>query len=424
MPINTKQNKKEHDQLADKLTTSIQDAISKGLDTTDLDALANRAREMYDEGATRSDWMQLADVIGRSLARLGMAQAGARAGVDTSGVQLEAPINFATGKQEAGRRLDTELEQVGQAKRTRLEGAKLQADAIREGIKAKMELPKIAYTKGLEEEVNAEKEKIRKASTPLRRDYRYMTKSGGQVWTDSEGNSYGVGRRLLSEGEAIPASKEAIDQLAGQGKSDYDTLAPNKRHLIDTASRQFETEIKPIKTSLDGTAMLMRTLKLSEEGNKSATSQVGTMLAKMLQPSDRLSDRDLAIYIGRPDWEGQINSKIKLAADGKFPQDQIADLKEIAQGMVGLYTTRLEERALAKAKSIEKRVGLPSEKIIPMFYLPTIDTSKVEPTLPEGVTDADVDEALKQAKTVNPNATRESVIRILNSRAKANTNAK
>lgn len=67
---------------------AMRDAAGPKTDTSGLDRADEEAKRLYDEKASRAEWLSLAEQLGRSLVRLNAANTGLKYGVDLSGVDL------------------------------------------------------------------------------------------------------------------------------------------------------------------------------------------------------------------------------------------------------------------------------------------------------------------------------------------------
>ena len=91
-------------------------------DMSALDQAEEKAKELYERGASRAEWLSVAERIGNSLVRLGAAEAGLRKGVDTSGVQLDKGTDWESRIARYGKEYEGELSRLGK-KRTSLQDA-------------------------------------------------------------------------------------------------------------------------------------------------------------------------------------------------------------------------------------------------------------------------------------------------------------
>lgn len=81
----------------------------------DWDTKIDEAKRLYQERATRNEWLSLAQTIGDGLVRLGAAQAGARAGVPVGPIDLGPKVDY---EKRTDRSLREYLEEVeGQGKK-------------------------------------------------------------------------------------------------------------------------------------------------------------------------------------------------------------------------------------------------------------------------------------------------------------------
>lgn len=88
---------------------AMRDAAGPKTDTSGLDHAEQEAKRLYDEKASRSEWLSLAEQVGRSLVRLNAANTGLKYGVDLSGVDLGKGTDWEGRNDRYARDYTTEL---------------------------------------------------------------------------------------------------------------------------------------------------------------------------------------------------------------------------------------------------------------------------------------------------------------------------
>ena len=102
-------------------------AASSPADTAKFDQAEQEARDLYNERASRAEWLSVADRIGNALTKIGAARAGMKHGVDMSGIKLEPGTDWDQRIGRYAQDYTTELSRIGRQRDAALSAADKQA---------------------------------------------------------------------------------------------------------------------------------------------------------------------------------------------------------------------------------------------------------------------------------------------------------
>lgn len=338
--------------------------------------LEEKAADLYEKRASRAEWAGLAEQLGRSIAQMGLAQAGARAGTAINPDILPKPTDYGARIEQYGREYERGLTRTGSISKQL--GAQIEEKREAEIAPLKLKLGVATRQQAakerreLAEDLAKGRERANKGERHPYREFGIDQKSGKRIslTIDNYGVKYGPdGAPYHGDTYTYRESSSIGGGIEGQGV--YKSLSDRDKGLVDTARNKFFTETREIRDRLGEIGILEDQLALSEKGNQAATQDVGTALATMWQGGQRISDKDVALYLNRPDLEGKVGQIISLASTGKLTPDQYDNFREIASGLTAKNNEILQKRARDILSPIAFSINKSVEELLPSIYQPT-----------------------------------------------------
>lgn len=145
-----KPSKKEVSSSIQELEKAYDELLSKGLDETSaksLDEAVSAARQAYEARATRNEWGQVAEMVGRAIAQYGAAREGLKSGKDMSQLQMGPGVDWESRQDRIMRDYKLQLDEA-QGKFERAQGGRKE----RSGLEKEAALEPIKYKLRQEEE--------------------------------------------------------------------------------------------------------------------------------------------------------------------------------------------------------------------------------------------------------------------------------
>lgn len=408
----------EIDDLLNRLTEARQSlspeetsAISR------IDTLRKEAKDLYKERANRSEWLSLAERIGRSLAQLGAAQEGMSRGVDVSGFN---PGELTDYDSKIGRYKQEYMQDLGQFEKAE-QGIRQQSQ---ERFKTEMgglgeRLKEARSRRTLE----AKEEGIGSYQQPIKRfstGGNLMVKStgnpaifnaetgeyidsvtrqpvsSGDVRPQTTGSERAFGPGLTPEEEkSVPASRVAFDRLPDAGKKRVEKLAD-----------QFSSESSDLRGFIRATNQAEELANLAQR-NPVAEPAIGAKMADIFEPGGRKTDEDVKRYVTRKGISQRVLDTWELMKTGTITPDKAGDMLEVIEVLGNMYRDEIQEKAVTKAKQITNTYGGKAEDIAPIIY------GDFQEFVADKKTRDDRNEKINKFTEANPDMSRDQIIRAL-----------
>ncbi len=350
----------------------------------ELDKKEEEVRKAAEEGASRTTWFQLADTVGRSLAALGAAREGLKSGVDLSkAVDMRSPIDWEARRKGVLDRGDVEQGQIDRKRSQELGAYKEQAGNIA-GERDK-------YFRAIEEAAKlSAQEEGGGAGVDKYQQTGYETAEGdplvfrGGKWFRRDGTEYPPDQPIRQRPAGI--ERGAVPGVGTGVTVGEQPITPKEAAQIDKARASFETETKEARNSMGDYAVARDMLGRAEQGNASALQFMGSFLARAIQ-GGRLTDKDVVMYVQRPDIAGKIENAQARLLEGRLPEESAQQIREVIDGIEQIEAGKLKIRAAEKARPIQallnsRGLAIEADAIVPLIYQAPVAAAAKAPAAP------------------------------------------